>query len=367
MAGNTGRRRSAIVIALVTVTGTALAAERTWTDATGKLNVTAEFAAVQGDKIVLHRTDGDQRKVPLERFSDKDRTFLEARRADGPEIDAEAAAEDIAKATKKFFSDLRSSDREIARRLLTKKAQSFIKGKNSPLAHLPKPASGTRSIRTGKVQLDGAVAEIRVGVRAAGKFHKTKLHFRYESEEWRIFAISATYADGEKSINFEAEGVTQENADPLQALLGKPLKLTGYTIGGRPLDMANYQGKVVLVDFWATWCGPCLAEMSNIWQNFKKYLDDGFEVIAISVDRDMKALRAFVAQQSPPWTIVVDNRPGNKKTMGAKYGIRGIPAFILLGKDGKVAAVNCRGRQMGHELARLIGDRVSSSDANHLR
>ena len=129
------------------------------------------------------------------------------------------------------------------------------------------------------------------------------------------------------------------------------------TIDGSPLDMANYQGKVVLVDFWATWCGPCRAEMPNILQNFKKYHDDGFEVIAISVDRDMKALQAFVAQEQPPWTIVADNHPGNKEKMGAKYGILGIPAFILLDRDGQVAAVNCRGKRLGREVARLIDGR----------
>ena len=105
-------------------------------------------------------------------------------------------------------------------------------------------------------------------------------------------------------------------------------------------------------------------------RNWKKYHDDGFEVIAISVDRDMKALANFVAEAQPPWTVVADHHPGNKKKMGAKYGIRRIPAFILLGKDGKVASVNCRGPRLERELVRLVGDpggRVSSTDANNLR
>ena len=357
MSSNTSRRWSAIVIALVTVTGAAWAAERTWTDASGKFNVTAEFVAVQGDKVVLRRADGKQIKVPFERLSDKDRAFIEARQAEDPAIDAEAAGEDIAKAAKNFCTDLRSSDRDIARGLLTDKAQPLMEGKNSPLAQLPSPSSGAGSIRTGKVQFSGAVAEIPVRVRAGGKFHKTKLHFRCEADVWRIFAISAMYEDGEKSINFEAEGITQESGDPLQAMLGKPLELAGYAIDGKPLNMANYRGKVVLVDFWATWCGPCRAEMPNVLQNWKKYHDDGFDVIAISVDQDMNALQAFVAQEKPPWTVVADNHPGNARKMGAKYGIRGIPAFILMGKDGKVAAVNCRGQRLDQEIAKLIGDR----------
>ncbi|MBN2291909.1 MAG: TlpA family protein disulfide reductase, partial [Pirellulales bacterium] len=109
--------------------------------------------------------------------------------------------------------------------------------------------------------------------------------------------------------------------------------------------------------FWATWCGPCRAEMPNILENWNKHHADGFEVIAISVDQDMKALREFVAKEQPPWTVVADNFPTNQNKMGARYGIRGIPAFILLGKDGKVVAVNCRGPRLGQEIAKLIGDR----------
>jgi hypothetical protein len=95
--------------------------------------------------------------------------------------------------------------------------------------------------------------------------------------------------------------------------------------------------------------------MPNILQNWEKYHDDGFEVIAISVDKDMKALTDFVLQETPPWTVVADNHPDNGHRMGAKYGIRGIPAFILVGRDGKVATVNCRGPRLGQQLDKLMG------------
>jgi thiol-disulfide isomerase/thioredoxin len=213
------------------------------------------------------------------------------------------------------------------------------------------------------------VAEVPVLVRAGGAVHKTKLHLRYEDEQWQVFALSATYPDGEKSINFEAEAVVQE-VDPLVALVGKPIELQGFTLDGQPIEMSQYKGKIVLVDFWATWCGPCRAEMPNIRQNWDKHHGDGFEVIAVSVDEDLTALETFVAEEKPPWTVVADNHPDNRKSMAARFGIRGIPAFILVGKDGKVAAVHCRGKQLGKQLALLINnrdDRTSSADVGILR
>jgi thiol-disulfide isomerase/thioredoxin len=127
--------------------------------------------------------------------------------------------------------------------------------------------------------------------------------------------------------------------------------------------MSQYKGKVVLVDFWATWCGPCRAEIPNILKNWETHHDAGFEVIAISVDDDLNELESFVAEEKPPWTVVADNHPNNRKSMAARFGIRGIPAFILVGRDGKVATVHCRGERLGQSLAKLInrgGDRTSS-------
>ena len=108
--------------------------------------------------------------------------------------------------------------------------------------------------------------------------------------------MSATYPGGEKSINFEAEAAAEGEGDPLEALVGKPFQFSGVTVDGQPLDLSRYQGKVVLIDFWATWCGPCREEMPNIFANYQQHYKDGFEVIAVSVDQDLEALSEFVTK-----------------------------------------------------------------------
>ena len=373
MASHARRWRWAGAIALVVmVAGTVWAAPRTWTDSTGKFRVSAEFVTVQGDKVLLRRTDGSQLEVPVKRLSAEDQAFVESQQSatsapeppapgDGKAAshhkgvgDAEVATAEIAKAAKLFFVDLRGTDRSAARSLLTAKAQPLMQGSDSPLGNLPQPAAGGRSINAGKVEFEGAVATIPVRVRAGGKLHNTKLHFRRDDDQWRIFAISAVYPDGEKSINFEAEIAKVEPGKGPPSMVGQPMELAGITLQGKPLDMTAFQGKVVLVDFWATWCGPCRAEIPNILETWNRYHDKGFEVIAISVDQDMEALQAFLVKEQPPWTVVADNHPANRQSMGAKYGIRGIPAFYLIGRDGKVAAVNCRGPRLAQEVARQV-------------
>jgi thiol-disulfide isomerase/thioredoxin len=363
MQNNSGGKLFAILTAMVGFTAFAFAEERKWSDQAGKFSVMAELVGVEGDRAVLRRSDGKEVKVPIKRLSDADQQFIKSQPAERAKPANDAVNEIIAKIAADFYGDLRTEERQVARESLTKKAAALIADGKSPLAGLPQPAPGKNAVKPGEVTLDGELAEIPVLVRAGGALHKTKLHLRREDDLWRVFALSATYPDGEKSINFEAAVAVEPDVDPLVAMIGKPIELEGYTVDGQRLDMSQYKGKVVLVDFWATWCGPCRAEIPNILKNWETHHDAGFEVIAISVDDDLNELESFVAEEKPPWTVVADNHPNNRKSMAARFGIRGIPAFILVGRDGKVATVHCRGERLGQSLAKLInrgGDRTSS-------
>ena len=138
-------------------------------------------------------------------------------------------------------------------------------------------------------------------------------------------------------------------------LVGNEMHLVGFTSDNAPFDLQQYRGKVVLVDFWATWCKPCMEEMPNIRRNYDKYHDRGFEVVAVSIDRDLQALQKYVLSETPPWTVVVDKHPQNKTPMSAYYAITDIPTTFLIGPDGKVLMFNCHGQRLSRELERLLG------------
>jgi thiol-disulfide isomerase/thioredoxin len=134
------------------------------------------------------------------------------------------------------------------------------------------------------------------------------------------------------------------------SLPGHPIEYSGNLVDGTPINPAELKGKVVLVDFWATWCGPCKAELPNVLTNYEKYHSRGFEVVGVSCDSDKDALLKFIDDKKLPWPIMFQG-PG-QRSMAAYYGITGIPTAILTNKKGEVVSLNAR----GEELTRLLGE-----------
>lgn len=127
----------------------------------------------------------------------------------------------------------------------------------------------------------------------------------------------------------------------------EPLELAFTTLDGREFDISELRGKVVLIDFWATWCGPCIAELPNIQDVYAKYRDEGFEIISISLDqaRAEPLLRQMIEEKKMTWIHQFDGR-GWQNEIGQRFAISAIPAMFLLDRTGRIAATNARGQRL---------------------
>jgi thiol-disulfide isomerase/thioredoxin len=141
----------------------------------------------------------------------------------------------------------------------------------------------------------------------------------------------------------------------LLELPGNPMEITGTLLDGTAFDQKTLKGKVVLVDFWATWCGPCIAEIPNMTAAYEKYHDKGFEIVGISLDEDRAEVEKFVADNATPWPILFAGK-GWQDPVAEFYGISGIPQLALIGRDGNVITLDIRGEKLGERLAELFED-----------
>jgi peroxiredoxin/outer membrane lipoprotein-sorting protein len=130
--------------------------------------------------------------------------------------------------------------------------------------------------------------------------------------------------------------------DPRLKVGAEPFAFQTKTMSGETISPANYKGKVLLMDFWATWCGPCVASLPELQGAYNKYHAQGLEVVGISLDEDKDALTSFVKTNKMAWPQVFDGKGWGAEVPGI-YGVKAIPFMLIIGKDGKIAAVNPRG------------------------
>jgi peroxiredoxin len=158
-----------------------------------------------------------------------------------------------------------------------------------------------------------------------------------------------------------AEGILanielQEAAKKIQQTLVVGTKFPDFEekdLDGKPLSVSNYKGKILLIDFWATWCAPCVFELPNVIKAYEKYHDKGLEIVGISLDDSEPKLRSFLKDKNMTWPQYFDGSRWKNK-LAQKYGVQGIPATFLLDGDGKIIGRDLRAEKLDEALATAL-------------
>ncbi|MDB0011518.1 AhpC/TSA family protein [Crocinitomicaceae bacterium] len=126
-------------------------------------------------------------------------------------------------------------------------------------------------------------------------------------------------------------------------------------IDGGTMSLSDLRGQVVLLDFWASWCGPCRRENPNVVKLYNKYKEDGFTVMSVSLDKEKAKWQAAIDKDNLSWPNHVSDLNGWSSAAPKKYNVRGIPFTVLIDKEGNIIKSNLRGEDLENELKSIFG------------
>ena len=168
--------------------------------------------------------------------------------------------------------------------------------------------------------------------------------------------IKVNYPQSEiaKNIDQAVDTLAKQAIAANLLAVGKPFPpFSEKDFNGKPLALVDFKGKIVLIDFWATWCQPCVQELPNVLAAYEKFHAKGFEIVGVSLDQNRDALTGFIKERGITWAQYFDGL-GWKNKLGEQYGIQSIPNTFLLDGDGKIIAKNLRGPALSTMLASLL-------------
>jgi thiol-disulfide isomerase/thioredoxin len=176
---------------------------------------------------------------------------------------------------------------------------------------------------------------------------RADLMLRFDHEKGVAFLRELTTGSDQNLANAAKARMAKEQ------LIGQPLSLQFTATDGSSIDMSELHGKVVLVDFWASWCPDCIREMPAVRQIYQKFRDKGFTIIGISFDKDEQALANFVARKLIPWPQYFDGK-GWENDFARKYGIHAIPEMWLINQRGEVASTDISVEELEQKTEQLL-------------
>lgn len=131
--------------------------------------------------------------------------------------------------------------------------------------------------------------------------------------------------------------------------------------GKKSFGPQDFKGKILVLDFWASWCGPCRQEIPNLKKDYKEFSDKGVVFLSVSIDKDDAAWRKAMKEENMPWTQVQAPKAG--KDVMKQYQFSGIPYILVLDKEGKIVGKNLRGKTLTDKLSELVSGKKKQSVA----